>query len=1005
MDAQRFRSRALHEGERYGDDPFVFLRELAQNSRDAGASRIEVQVGESADGLTLSFRDDGSGMSFEDARRFLFRLYASSKEGTSESAGRFGVGFWSILRFEPTRFRIESGSETRWAVECAGDLSRIDPVEPVSDEPGTHIVLCRPRRPDDGDLQARIGERLSHYCRYLRCAGRRRRPLPVFYNGRSINEAMTLDGPVTLSFQSREAEGVVGLGTEPRVELYARGLWVSTVSVLEELEPNATSRRPASPGEGLAPVVILNSDALEVVLSRDQPVDSRALRRLLRLARARVDRLVEHAIEGVAPRSLLERFMDRGRAAVRALGGPAMSAVLAGWALVLVASLVALVMLNRPSPALEPVTPREAPIERAKAPSLGQPYRPITGYRGATIDVPSRGGSDWSLTVDSEEILYFRALSLDDYDPANGWQQSGFRSRVVHPDFSCGSDCLNVEMAVGAVLGPLVLPVPTGYRVDPESVTWNGEPVVRVWLDEVGEASVYLRARGMNVLRYRIGETGDLAPQASTLPARAPLSRKWLRVVNRARRQRPRQAVKTVTREVRRGIAYDVSAETAARFESHPGLWTERVISTEAGDCDVKNGLNVLLLRRLEIPARLAVGMVSIGGRARSGLHAWTEYYEDGHWRVADATGRPVGSPPSRLAVSGPAPESISAADDLSAEDLVAGDPVDVERLAIDVGPGPGPATESFEVRPGAEVDPAAGTGSFTTPGRLEASTEPSSPPADRASFGAATDEEPVDGARGEPPLWLSALVILPALALLLLGWLWRRGRVDESLERRGEGAEQRAAVAGMVRELMRGSAGWKGISALGHRRVLPTLSGPPLSLVDALERSRRGRLWAGNRRSLLSRSAAQRGHPVLDLDDTYFGALVRQSFDVVDLGSIEALNVHPLPNALARVLNPFLERHAGISCAWSAALGDRALTEFDLTPFRLGNAIQIPSRSIVINPNHPDVRARIALLEHNPDRALFAWVDWLISQSVACERNAARLREAAAAAVFEEAA
>ncbi|MEO0815272.1 MAG: ATP-binding protein, partial [Myxococcota bacterium] len=86
MDAKRFRSRALHEGERYGQDPFVFLRELAQNSRDAGADRIDIEFEAVGDRWRLCFRDDGAGMSFEEAKRYLFRLYASSKEGTAETA-------------------------------------------------------------------------------------------------------------------------------------------------------------------------------------------------------------------------------------------------------------------------------------------------------------------------------------------------------------------------------------------------------------------------------------------------------------------------------------------------------------------------------------------------------------------------------------------------------------------------------------------------------------------------------------------------------------------------------------------------------------------------------------------------------------------------------------------------------------------------------------------------------------------------------------------------------
>jgi hypothetical protein len=47
-------------------------------------------------------------MSYAHARRYLFALYASSKEQRRDQVGRFGVGFWSILRFEPKRIVIRS---------------------------------------------------------------------------------------------------------------------------------------------------------------------------------------------------------------------------------------------------------------------------------------------------------------------------------------------------------------------------------------------------------------------------------------------------------------------------------------------------------------------------------------------------------------------------------------------------------------------------------------------------------------------------------------------------------------------------------------------------------------------------------------------------------------------------------------------------------------------------------------------------------------------------------
>ena len=110
--SRAFRERARLEADRYGPDPWIFVRELLQNSRDAGANGVAFTVGETPrpEGTVewVACYDDGEGMTFEHARRYLFALYASSKEDRKNQAGKFGVGFWSILRFDPQTIIIRS---------------------------------------------------------------------------------------------------------------------------------------------------------------------------------------------------------------------------------------------------------------------------------------------------------------------------------------------------------------------------------------------------------------------------------------------------------------------------------------------------------------------------------------------------------------------------------------------------------------------------------------------------------------------------------------------------------------------------------------------------------------------------------------------------------------------------------------------------------------------------------------------------------------------------------
>ena len=109
-----FQARARYEAERYGADAWVFVRELLQNARDAGAGRVWFEVSSAGGTDRIVCRDDGGGMTFAHARDYLFTLYASSKRGGPRSAGRFGIGFWSILRFSPSAITIRSRAGGHW---------------------------------------------------------------------------------------------------------------------------------------------------------------------------------------------------------------------------------------------------------------------------------------------------------------------------------------------------------------------------------------------------------------------------------------------------------------------------------------------------------------------------------------------------------------------------------------------------------------------------------------------------------------------------------------------------------------------------------------------------------------------------------------------------------------------------------------------------------------------------------------------------------------------------
>jgi len=286
-----FRQRALGEALRYKEDRMVFLRELAQNSRDAGARRIGVSARLDGNEVIIALGDDGSGMTFDHARRFLFTLYASSKEEERHAAGRFGVGFWSVLLFNPDRIFIESRTDDgeSWAIALDGALEEPRRVECGLGTPGTRVTLHKAVAGADGQrILLEVEQALVKYCRYMRRNDRDASVLPVHLNGKRVDKPFAVGGPCWLAFRDGAVEGAVGLGQRPRVELYARGILVWRGTTLDELRYGAPpAREPVIP-EGLAPVYLLCGNDLSVTLDRRAVVDDRALLRVRLAARRRI---------------------------------------------------------------------------------------------------------------------------------------------------------------------------------------------------------------------------------------------------------------------------------------------------------------------------------------------------------------------------------------------------------------------------------------------------------------------------------------------------------------------------------------------------------------------------------------------------------------------------------------------------------------------------------------------------------------------------------------------
>jgi len=587
-------------------------------------------------------------MSFDHARRYLFTLYASSKSGQSDTAGRFGIGFWAVLRFDPDEVVVRSAPEGEpgWQLRMSGDLEEIERSE-SSIADGTEIELTRTAR--GNDPVAEVWDAVQRDARHLR--DEKSEILEVWVNSRRATAEIELDPP-SLSFARSGIRVAVSLTDRPRVDLLAHGLRVRTAATLDELltRPDRRRRRNSSTPEGLVPRVILDSRRLQVLMARGDARTDRELRSLVAIGRRGVRHLV---------RSQLDRGAGLGwfrRAGMRCL-----EVVTARWArrfaagLVLVAALAAgtwwlagmgqgrkIGLGPRRTETIAPILLRPGAILQAGA---------VDRYQGPAVDglealpasIPLR-----YLPSDVEPLLsVFRVNNLTNdgrvVPPAPSTGPRPYLGAV------CSVSCLDIALDLDGMSGGVRLPVPTGHLLDPASLRLEGGSGV-LWAAPDGGPLLVLDTLGGRV-RYRTGAGFESQPVTSgswpSLPKVAD------EVALRLRPLEVDEAARVAREWVRQQVVYDSSERTvdrhrAATREELP--FAERCLAVGAGDCDVQNALLAAILARAEISVRLAVGFVGAGGRALPGLHAWVEYRgESGAWREVDASrGASASSHPQR---------------------------------------------------------------------------------------------------------------------------------------------------------------------------------------------------------------------------------------------------------------------------------------------------------------------------------------------------------------------
>lgn len=987
-----FKRWALRGCRIYGEDQWFFLRELAQNARDAGARNVRVDARRDADEEILTFSDDGSGMDSRHAEQFLFRLYASSKEDERGSAGQFGIGFWAVLRFGPRDVRIASNpGRAPWAVHI-NEAFELQREEDASQPRGTTVTLRRTALFDTEEayLEA-VGAALRRFCRYLRRNNREATALPVWFQERNLIEPIAVAGPISLRFKHGPVEGAVGLAKRPSVELFARGLPVWKGLLLDELSYRGTEHAWRSEiAQGLAPSFVLNGNRLNVVMSRNAVVDDGALAALRRHAGRALQQLVKHQLQKTLPVGPVHRFLEWLRRAVARAGRlpvvtflPLVLALVTAFAVWYFGAQLRTFFGLSGGPAEVAETVDGTGSEAAGADGHGDglaaspgqpPGRLPTVYRGSLVErLPTSRAI--ALHYSPEGPFHFKFLTATDFDHARGFVALSRTPEDIPFD---PPDCDDRELlTVTAHLeetGLVSLPVPTGHTLVPHSLTVDQRPVKPAVQTPNGEPLV--RLAGSMSLAYQTCSTSGSPPDLPEPPAVASalLERDVRDRLEAVQGAETAVRVAVVLEVVRAHISYDDSEAAAVLFAGlgSDSDWLAFVLDAGRGDCDVMNALAILLLREMGVPARLGIGGVGRRGRLLSGLHAWVEYY-DGRWRVADAS-------EGQAATAAPRPVGVSLGQGgAEGNSLRPGRPGAAERGHDGILSLPWQGAAGEAAAPGLEASPKNAGGS-----------EPAN------HLGA---------------VWLSC----GALLLGLIGVLFLRrsraargSRVAESLD--GEEAEALLGDMALSASLQPGA--WAHAEALWGHPLLPLIGRRMrFSLRQAERQAARGHLFAGGAgdRSGLADLAAAAGTPVLDAGNRFFGRLAGQLAGIVDLDRIDALKpqikLAVEGQGFVAEVSALLRAAAGgraVPLVVCPGLGERPLLDVDLRGAKLPPGWKGFGRFVALRPD-AELQALVRRQDGGDQGARLALVDLITRRSRYYRKDGAAVRDRSAKVLLQE--
>ncbi|MCB1049890.1 MAG: ATP-binding protein [Acidobacteria bacterium] len=616
MEAHDFLAFAEQEARRYGNDPFVFVRELVQNSRDAGASQINFQSEMIGQTYVLRCADDGCGMNAEQLQGFLLKLFASNKQ--DNQLGMFGVGFWSVLLFEPEAIYIDTctGSERHvLSYQKGWSQAKCKPMEPGP--AGTQIILHK-QAPNGDQWSPDLFKRLVYYCGYVvRLGGENPKnpmPLPIRFNGQAINQSMQLNGLTWQAWRGKRAWGVIGLGANPLVRLYKAGILIKECTSLNELWPSRPAILPKV--EGFYPQVLINCADFNLLLDRHTIAEDHALAQVLDACSHLLKKQAKNLLNQMAPMDLVNGtrylLMRQGKKLLFAL----VALLVVGWSGWF-------------------LTQQKGPVpisNRGAEPQATQDISAVLDrYRGPIVDNPNSHPPRWQVSLEGPRKVDLILGLVDQFDRDRGWLPRRPESVGPYPPIANPADGI-LRIRLQDTRLPMILPYPLLGAIKANTVQLDGKPFGQVGQTRAGEPMLL----GSGVIQGELSYAFVLDyPNLQMQPPLSPPRLAWDAEFKAWLDQAPLSSSEANAYWVpllqkRFGPPQEVQPRGTT--------WLERALSVQNSDCDMVNGLLTLLFLEQGFQARLALGLVISQGPQTNHLHAWTLIQTEQGFVATDAS-------------------------------------------------------------------------------------------------------------------------------------------------------------------------------------------------------------------------------------------------------------------------------------------------------------------------------------------------------------------------------